>query len=53
METSCLKNTFVADAFETLIELTNREQNNTLFPNKTFKLKKKKHKKKKNLSVHI
>ena len=24
METSCLKNTFVADAFETLIEITNR-----------------------------
>ena len=25
METSCLKNTNVSDAFETLIELTNRE----------------------------
>ena len=26
METSCLKNTNVADAFETLIEITNREE---------------------------
>ena len=26
METSCLKNKNVADAFETLIEITNREQ---------------------------
>ena len=37
METSCLKNTFVADAFETLIELTNREQkNNLLMATKTI-----------------
>ena len=48
METSCLKNTFVADAFETLIELTNREQkSNLLLENKNIKLQDKKHNKKK------
>ena len=54
METSCLKNTNVADAFQTLIEITNREgqnlkRNNTsriLLRKETY-LKKNKEKKKK------
>ena len=47
METSCLKNTNVADAFETLIEITNRE---AIIKNKNksenFKITKSKNKKK-------
>ena len=34
METSCLKNTNVADAFSTLIEITNREEIKKNFKNK-------------------
>ena len=39
METSCLKNTNVADAFETLIEITNREMIKNKNNNKTGNLR--------------
>lgn len=39
METSCLKNTNVSNAFETLIELTNIETKRGEEINKKFKLK--------------
>ena len=49
METSCLKNENVADAFETLIEITNIElkKNNDIKQN-GITLNSEKHKKKKN-----
>ena len=46
METSCLTNENVADAFETLIEITNREAMKDKECNKTLKLNNKKRKSK-------
>ena len=46
METSCLKNTNVADAFETLIEITNREAIKNKNKSENFKITKSKNKKK-------
>ena len=51
METSCLKNKYVADSFETLIEIIGREaieKNLTNLPEKTIVIDKKNNKKKKN-----
>ena len=47
METSCLQNKNVASAFETLIELTNREEQKKQVKKKNFQLKEEKSKKNK------
>ena len=46
METSCIKNTNVSDAFETLIEITNREAIKNKNKSENFKITKSKNKKK-------